>query len=209
MKYGSKILEDLRIAVSARVSEKRFSHILGVERCAVSLGKIFLPDSVDELAAAALLHDVTKEIPTDLQIKMLEEAGFALTEEDKSTEGVLHSFTAPIVIKRDFPQFATDNVLLAVGNHTVGRENMSIFEKIIFISDYAEDTRRYESCKQVRRALFDGIEDLGGDDLIKRLDMAMLMSVDGALSALERMGQRINSRMYLTRNSLSMNKLQT
>ena len=209
MKYGSKILEDLRIAVSARVSEKRFSHILGVERCAVSLGKIFLPDSVDELAAAALLHDVTKEIPTALQIKMLEEAGFALTEEDKSTEGVLHSFTAPIVIKRDFPQFATDNVLLAVGNHTVGRENMSIFEKIIFISDYAEDTRRYESCKQVRRALFDGIEDLGGDDLIKRLDMAMLMSVDGALSALERMGQRINSRMYLTRNSLSMNKLQT
>ena len=209
MKYGSKILEDLRIAVSARVSEKRFSHILGVERCAVSLGKIFLPDSVDELAAAALLHDVTKEIPTDLQIKMLEEAGFALTEEDKSTEGVLHSFTAPIVIKRDFPQFATDNVLLAVGNHTVGRENMSIFEKIIFISDYAEDTRRYESCKQVRRALFDGIEDLGGDDLIKRLDMAMLMSVDGALSALERMGQRINSRMYLTRKSLSMNKLQT
>ena len=209
MKYGSKILEDLRIAVSARVSEKRFSHILGVERCAVSLGKIFLPDSVDELAAAALLHDVTKEIPTDLQIKMLEEAGFALTEEDKSTEGVLHSFTAPIVIKRDFPQFATDNVLLAVGNHTVGRENMSIFEKIIFISDYAEDTRRYESCKQVRRALFDGIEDLGGDDLIKRLDRAMLMSVDGALSALERMGQRINSRMYLTRNSLSMNKLQT
>ena len=209
MKYGSKILEDLRIAVSARVSEKRFSHILGVERCAVSLGKIFLPDSVDELAAAALLHDVTKEIPTDLQIKMLEEAGFALTEEDKSTEGVLHSFTAPIVIKRDFPQFATDNVLLAVGNHTVGRENMSIFEKIIFISDYAEDTRRYESCKQVRRALFDGIEDLGGDDLIKRLDTAMLMSVDGALSALERMGQRINSRMYLTRKSLSMNKLQT
>lgn len=209
MKYGSKILEDLRIAVSARVSEKRFSHILGVERCAVSLGKIFLPDSVDELAAAALLHDVTKEIPTDLQIKMLEEAGFALTEEDKSTEGVLHSFTAPIVIKRDFSQFATDNVLLAVGNHTVGRGNMSIFEKIIFISDYAEDTRRYESCKQVRRALFDGIEDLGGDDLIKRLDMAMLMSVDGALSALERMGQRINSRMYLTRNSLSMNKLQT
>ena len=209
MKYGSKILEDLRIAVSARVSEKRFSHILGVERCAVSLGKIFLPDSVDELAAAALLHDVTKEIPTDLQIKMLEEAGFALTEEDKSTEGVLHSFTAPIVIKRDFSQFATDNVLLAVGNHTVGRGNMSIFEKIIFISDYAEDTRRYESCKQVRRALFDGIEDLGGDDLIKRLDMAMLMSVDGALSALERMGQRINSRMYLTRKSLSMNKLQT
>ena len=209
MKYSSTVLEDLRIEVSGRVSKKRFSHILGVERCAVSLGKIFLPDNVDELAAAALLHDVTKEIPTDSQIKMLEESGFDLTEEDKSTEGVLHSFTAPIVIKRDFPQFATKNVLLAVGNHTVGRENMSVFEKIIFISDYAEDTRCYESCKEVRRALFEGIEDLKGDDLIKRLDTAMLMSVDGALSALDRMGQRINSRMYLTRKSLTMNNLQT
>lgn len=202
MKYSSEILENLRTEVAARVSAKRFSHILGVERCAVSLGKLFLPDRVDDLSAAALLHDVTKEIPTDQQIEMLENSGFPLTDEDKMTPGVLHSFTAPLMIKRDFPEFATEDILLAVGNHTVGREKMSVFEKIIFISDYAEDTRPYESCKRVRSVLFDNIDDLAGDELMKRLDLAMLMSVNGALDALERMGHKINSRMYLTRKSL-------
>lgn len=209
MKYSSNILEDLKKEVSSRVSAKRFSHILGVERCAVSLGKLFLPEQTDELSAAAILHDVTKEIPTEQQIEMLLNSGFPLTDEDKTTPGVLHSFTAPLVIKRDFPNFATDDILSAVENHTVGRERMSIFDKIIFISDYAEDTRQYESCKRVRKALFENIENLSSVDLKKHLDAVMLMSIDGALEALERMGQSINSRMYLTRKSLLLNKLQT
>ena len=160
MKYSKEILEKLKTEVSARVSPKRFSHILGVERCALELGKIFLPDRLDELSAAAVLHDVTKEIPHENQIKLLEESGFLLTEEDKNTSGVLHSFSAPLIIKRDFPEFATDDIISAVGNHTVGSENMSVFDKIIFISDYAEDTRVYESCRKVRAALFDNLENL-------------------------------------------------
>ena len=120
MKYSSKVLEDLRTEISLRVCGIRFSHILGVERCAVSLGTLFLPERIDELSAAALLHDVTKEIPIDQQIKMLEESGFLLTEEDKNTPGVLHSFTAPLIIKRDFHLFATEDILEAVENHTVG-----------------------------------------------------------------------------------------
>lgn len=209
MKYSSKVLEDLRTEISLRVCAKRFSHILGVERCAVSLGKLFLPERIDELSAAALLHDVTKEIPIDQQIKMLEESGFLLTEEDKNTPGVLHSFSAPLIIKRDFPLFATEDILQAVENHTVGKENMSIFEKIIFISDYAEDTRKYESCIRVRAVLFDNIENLCDKDLKRRLDEATLMSIDGTLEALERTGQPINSRIYLTKKSLSGNILQS
>lgn len=205
MKYSAEILENLRARVSERVCDKRFSHILGVERCAVSLGRLLLPDRIDELSAAAILHDVTKEIPNELQIRMLEESGFSLTDEDRSTPGVLHSFTAPLVIRRDFSDFATEDILLAVGNHTVGRENMNVFEKIIFISDYAEDTRKYESCKRVRAALFDNIESLDSGELLKRLDEAMLMSIDGALEALERMGQPINSKMFFTRNYLVKN----
>ena len=111
MKYSKEILEKLKTEVSARVSPKRFSHILGVERCALELGKIFLPDRLDELSAAAVLHDVTKEIPHENQIKLLEESGFLLTEEDKNTSGVLHSFSAPLIIKRDFPEFATDDII--------------------------------------------------------------------------------------------------
>ena len=86
---------------------------------------------------------------------------------------------------------------------------MSIFEKIIFISDYAEDTRKYESCIRVRDVLFDNIENLCDKDLKRRLDEVTLMSIDGTLEALERTGQPINSRMYLTKKSLLGNILQS
>lgn len=188
--------------VSRRVSPKRFSHVLGVERCAALLGEYILPERVNELRAAAILHDVTKELPSDEHIRLLTESGFPLTDEDKKTLGVLHSFTAPIVVKRDFSGFATDDVLLAVKNHTVGTSCMSTFEKIIFVSDYAEDTRTYESCIAVRKMLFDGMETLSLSERLKRLDEACLMSVDGALLALEKMGQPVNSRIFETRNAL-------
>ena len=202
MNYCSEKLNELRKKISERISEKRFSHILGVERCAIFLGNLLLPDNIAELSAAALLHDITKELPYEKQIELLKEVNFDFTEEDITTVGVLHSFTAPAVIKRDFPDFATENILSAVLNHTVGRADMSVFEKIIFISDYCEDTRKYDSCKNVRAALMDGIEMLSYEDRLKRLDKACLLSIDGALDALKRCNLPINSRMYLTRNSL-------
>lgn len=197
-----EMLVSLRREVARRVSEKRFSHVLGVERCAARLASYILPEKETELRAAAILHDVTKEIPYAEQIKILEDEGISLTDEDRATEGVLHSFTAPIIVKRDFEAFATDDILAAVRNHTVGDENMSTFEKIIFISDYAEDTRTYESCVAVRKMLFDNIEALGEIDRLNRLNQACLASIDGALEALKRCSRPINSRMYKTRNSL-------
>ena len=197
-----EMLVSLRREVARRVSEKRFSHVLGVERCAARLASYILPEKETELRAAAILHDVTKELPYSEQIKMLEASGVYLTDEDRATEGILHSFTAPIIVSKDFDTFATDDVLAAVKNHTVGDENMSVFEKIIFISDYAEDTRTYESCVAVRKMLFENIEALSESERLNRLNQACLASIDGALEALKRCSRPINSRMYKTRNSL-------
>ena len=199
---NDKMLSDLRNSVSKIVSAKRFSHICGVERCAMRLGEAIIPERLAEVRAAALLHDISKELPHQEQLRLLAEDGFPLEAEDIETEGVLHSFTAPIVIARDFPEYATADILSATRNHTVGRENMSIFEKIIFVSDYAEDTRAYESCIRVRERLFEGFEALSLEEKIARLDEACINSIDGALSALKRMGCPINSRMYKTRESL-------
>ena len=205
MILNSEELNKLRNQVSKRVSEKRFSHILGVENMAKTLGEALLPDYVDELRAAALLHDISKELSYDDQIRLLKENDFHLTDEDMSTKGVLHSFTAPIIVKRDFFDFASDNVMSAVLNHTVGSPNMSVFDKIIFISDYCEETRRYDSCVKVRNFLLEGLYDLSVCDRLKRLDEACLMSINGAIEALTQSEAFINSRMLLTKKSLLLN----
>jgi predicted HD superfamily hydrolase involved in NAD metabolism len=195
-------LEFLSHAVGQRVSEKRFRHILGVERCAKRLADALIPERTDEIRAAALLHDVSKEIPIDEQFEMLANEGFDLTEEDKITVGVIHSFTAPIIISRDFSDYATDDILSATLKHTVGSQSMSIFDLIIFISDYAEDTRSYESCINVRNRLFDGFDALSYKDKIFRLKNACLEAIEGTCDAIRRSGGHVNSRMLKTKNSL-------
>ena len=208
MFFTDEKLSELREKVKSRMSEKRFSHTLGVERCAKRLGELILPERVSELRAAALLHDISKEIPIDRQFEILENNLFPLTDEDRSTFGVIHSFTAPYVVKKDFQEFASLDILSAVYNHTLGCESMSVFDKIIFVSDYAEDTRPFASCVAVRNNLFDGIEHLGAEELLIRLDSAYLGAMNGALEALSRMGQPINSRIYIAKNSLEKKNLQ-
>lgn len=208
MLFTDDALEKLRIKIKERMSEKRFSHTLGVERCAKKLGELILPDRISELCAAALLHDISKEIPIEKQFEMLENNKFPLTDEDRKTVGVIHSFTAPYVIKDDFTDFYTSDIVSAVYNHTLACENMSVFDKIIFVSDYAEDTRRFESCIRVREFLLSGIEKLSHEERLVRLDNAVLAAINGALEALERMGQPINSRIFISKKYLEMNILQ-
>jgi len=200
--FTDKMLSELREKIKERMSEKRFSHTLGVERCAKRLGELILPDRISELSAAALLHDISKEISIERQLEMLEKNKFPLTEEDKETLGVIHSFTAPYVIREDFTDFASDDILSAVFNHTLGCENMSVFDKIIFVSDYAEDTRKFASCIKVREFLFNGIEELSQDERFLRLDQAVLAAFEGVLEALTRMEQPINSKIYISKKCL-------
>ena len=192
-------VEVLARRVEGRLSAKRFKHSLGVKKCAELLGEKLLPDSVDELAAAALLHDISKELPIREQLKIISESDFVLTEEDARTEGVIHSFSAPEVVKRDFPEYATPSVLSAVLKHTVGAESMSVFDKIIFLSDYIEENRVFDSCSRVRDFMLGGFDLLTEREALARLNEACLMAISGAEEALLRMNQPINSRMYLTK----------
>ena len=64
-------INELEEAVRARLSPKRFSHTLGVKKCAELLGSRLLPDSICELSAAALLHDISKELSPDEQMRII------------------------------------------------------------------------------------------------------------------------------------------
>lgn len=207
MVFTDEKLSELKEKIKERMSVKRFSHTLGVERCAARLGELILPDRVSELRAAALLHDVSKEISIDKQLLILEENQFPLDEEDKATTGVIHSFSAPFVIRKDFSEFATPDILSAVYNHTLACDNMTTFDKIIFVSDYTEDTRVFESCIRVRELLFNGIDSLSAEERLERLDAAVLGAINGALDALKRMGQPINSKIYIAKKYLEKKKV--
>ena len=198
----------LRKKVKSRLSDERYRHTLGVEKCAVYLAELCLPGFENEIAAAAILHDVTKELSVDEQLLIIQKAGILLSEDEKSSPQIFHSFTAPYVILKDFSDFATENVLSAVRRHTTGDVDMSVFDLIIFLSDFIEENRTYKSCVELRDFVFSNIKpnDINGN--IKLLSIASLREIDITISNLISKNRVITNKTIFLRNRLLTNNLQ-
>ena len=143
-----KIYNDLIIELKDK--PKRLEHILGVRDTAVNFGKKYNLD-LDILETAALLHDITKYYTLEQNKEIIDRFFEETTRIYKYyNENILHAFSAYVIAKEKY-NITDGEVLNSILNHTIGRPNMSIYEKIIFISDYIEPNRTYKSCVKVRK----------------------------------------------------------
>ena len=205
MMYSISELNSLRESIKQYMGTHRYEHTLGVENAAIFLGSIFIPELVTELRAAALLHDVTKEMSYEDQFSLLNAYGIALSDEDKSALPALHSFSAAPFVKERFANYATEHILSAVFNHTLGAENITLFDKIIFIADFIEDGRTYDSCIATARFIRENItKENTQEQNLYFLDQAILMAIDATVSSVERKKQVPHSRTIAMRNKLQM-----
>lgn len=193
---GDVKIDALREKVRDRLTEKRFLHTLGVEKLAKALGELVLPELVTELRSAALLHDIAKELSREEQLSLI---GDALIGNDYDTPAVYHALAAQALIKRDFAEYATENVLSAVKNHTTGAPDMALFDRIIFISDFAEDGREYPACRAVAKRLFENLDAAKTkEERIKAINASVIDTLNATLDTLKRIERPINRRTLLT-----------
>ncbi|MBO5945672.1 MAG: bis(5'-nucleosyl)-tetraphosphatase (symmetrical) YqeK [Clostridia bacterium] len=192
----------LALKIKPYMSEKRYIHTLGVVKMAEKLSRYCLPDKRDALVAAAFLHDISKELSFDEQKRILACEGVTLDGDEMNSPEIFHSFTAPYVIKRDFPEYASEEILNAVRYHTVGDVDMTVFDEIIFLSDYIEEGRVYQSCIDLRNYVLENM----GDDIIANvvcLHNAALRSIEATERVLLAKGKRVSKRTALVKKSLA------
>ena len=204
MIFTEESINELRNDVKKRMSPKRYAHTLGVENLARELGLVLLhPDKLYELIAAALLHDVAKELTYESHVTLLEASSVPYTDGDLQTKPALHSLAAVPLIERDFPKYATPDILSAVAHHTLGAPDMTIFDEIIFISDYAEEGRTYPACIEVREYLRSNISaNNSNENNVLALHTASLKSVISTIDSLSKRGETINSGTLATKSHL-------
>lgn len=190
----------LRERVRPYMSEKRYQHTLGVERCVRKLASIYLPEEEESLAAAALLHDISKELPYEEHLRLIREMGIELSDAQLRSPDILHAISAAAVIRRDFTEWAEDRILRAISYHTVGNRNMTLFDKLLLISDYIEEGRTYASCVAVREELFSRL--VTAEDRSMLLDRTLLSILDHTIVFLVRHGLFIFEESLLLRNSI-------
>ena len=148
--FSNETVHTVRESVACRLSEKRLAHVLRVEEEIARMAKLLFPERENEARIAALLHDVTKELSREEQIALCEKQGLLLQERDVLTFATLHEKSAPAMIRRDFPECATEEILNAVRYHATGRAGMSVLEMAVFLADYIEPGRSYAECQKMR-----------------------------------------------------------
>lgn len=180
-----EMLASLRVRVAEFMTEKRYRHTLGVERECEKLGKLLLPDKINKLRAAALLHDITKVLSLEKQLQYCENFGIIHRNSDLLSPKIFHAKTASELVKRDYPEFADEEVVSGIRWHTTGHCDMTLFEAIVYLADYIEDTRTFEDCVKLRRFFYDGIAASKDQrDIIKVFYRTMILSFDMTISGL-------------------------
>ena len=156
-------LVSLREALAGRIGEYRFRHTLGVEETIASLGRLYLPQDVFRLRAAALLHDLTKEWSAEKQIDFCREQGISLSEAEIAAPKVLHAKTGACLAQKEYPDIVDAEIATAIREHTVAAPDMSLFSSLLYLADYIDPTRTYADCVALRAAFYDGYREESKD----------------------------------------------
>ena len=177
-KTGNDFLEEIRSFVTPKLSGKRITHTLSVEEETVRLCGIYCPEKEIPLRAAAILHDVTKELGDDEQLKLCVKYGILGAEELKRSPNCFHAKTGEALSREMFGDRLGEEYLSAIGYHTTGRENMTISEKILYLADYIEPERKFRDCVIIREHFYSMLEKHTPEDKVRVLDETLLYSFD-------------------------------
>ena len=171
-------LSKLRKEISKVQDSNRFEHTLSVAYTAANLAACY-GESIDHAVVAGMLHDCAKCLPEEKLLSICETQHMEISQEEYMKPSLLHAKAGCYLAEKKY-HIVNRNILNAIHNHTTGRPDMSLLEKIIFVADYIEPGRRQAPrLEQVRRTAF------------ADLDQAVLMILEDTLKYLRDSGSVI------------------
>ena len=132
-------MSDIRRLMEECLSKHRYQHVLGVEQTCVEMAKCHGVD-VKKASIAGLLHDCAKCLTPDELLSVAREHGIEILPIEEKNPYLLHDRVGAILAKERYG-IEDREILEAIACHTVGRENMTLLDKILYVADYIEPGR--------------------------------------------------------------------
>ena len=172
MDYTKVSIDEILKWLKNNLSEERYVHTLGTAECARELAKNYNLNE-EKAYAAALLHDCAKCFTTEKLLEIIHE-NLEVEESEMLNYKTLHAPVSAYIAEKEFG--VTDKeILSAIRWHTLGKMNMTDFEKIIFIADKIEpNTRDKEHSEEIKKLLK---EDNGLNKALLKLYKSTLKSL--------------------------------
>ncbi len=135
------------------LNEKRYQHSLGTAECAKELAKQF-GQNEEKAYIAGLLHDCAKCFSDEKLLEIIDKYLDDVDSDERSNKKTLHAPGSYYIAKTVFG-LEDAEMLSSIRWHTLGKINMTDFEKIIFLADKIElRTRSEDYRKKITKDLY-------------------------------------------------------
>lgn len=146
--YTKYSIEEIKNKLKECLSYERYIHSIGTMEKAMELAQEF-GLNVEKAQVAGLLHDCAKCLSND----ELQTYEYSFDESEKQSYKTWHAPVGEIIAKRDFG-VTDEEILSSIRWHTIGKKDMTNFEKIVFLADKIENrTREIEFREKIEKAL--------------------------------------------------------
>lgn len=134
--------------LSMELSPKRFSHSLGVSQTAVNMAEIFGAD-IHKAKLAGILHDCARVMTNDTLLQTAKSLGMVVDDVDLWEPVLLHAGIGAYLARKEYG-IEDPEIRRAIALHTVGGENMTLLDKIIYLADFIEPNRDFPGVDKLR-----------------------------------------------------------
>ena len=149
--------DEIKKDLIQRLKRHRYEHTLGVEYTAACLAMRYGAD-VKAADMAGLLHDCAKCFSSKEKIRLCESRDIPVSEFERQNPELLHAKLGASIAAERYG-IRDQDILSAITWHTTGRPDMTMLEKIIFISDYIEPNRyKADNLDQIRALAFQDLD---------------------------------------------------
>ena len=177
---GRYNITKLQSKLQKELDEDRYRHTLGVMYTSAALAMRYEYD-LEKAQVAGLLHDCAKCIPNDRKIRLCEKYGIPITGTEKNAPFLLHAKLGAYLARHKYG-VEDEEILGAIMWHTTGKPDMTLAEKIVFISDYIEPMRwKAKNLDHIRKISFMDLDEavyLTLRDTLNYLDSGTRTEID-------------------------------
>ena len=166
MKYN---IDEIENRVREYIDIKRYAHTVSVAQTAACLAMKYgyetysaddkNKDLIDRARLAGILHDNAKCMGNEKLIDICKNNNIEITASEADCPYLLHGKVGAFFAEKKYG-IDDKEILLAIKNHTTGRPDMCLLEKIIFVADYIEPMRyKQKNLDYVRHLAFCNIDE--------------------------------------------------
>ena len=139
-------MKKIKKYLKKHLTKERYHHTVDVAYTAMSMAMKYNPqpdnnEFMIKAEIAGLLHDCAKCMDNDKKIRICNKNQISYSKIEAENPYLLHGKVGAYIARKEF-DILDEDILNAITWHTTGRPDMSLLEKIIFVADYIEPSRR-------------------------------------------------------------------